>query len=215
MGAPGRPATPTRSRRSTPTTPPTERSRSAPRPRAGRREALPRTNFAVERETECWFAEPLVAGDRAAVEWWGTWVEQGQRSPRRCDVPTLRRCGTRHRSSRLLEPGRAPRAALRRLELATDEDRLEVLTCATAGSPIDVPLEAVDEHQPGALQDFGIEPTPVVDDDADGSPAARRRLRPGQDGGDPATYSSIAALLVPRAAAPSSRSRRSSSPSSS
>ena len=34
------------------------------------------TNFAVERETECWFAEPLVAGDRAAVEWWGTWVEQ-------------------------------------------------------------------------------------------------------------------------------------------
>ena len=37
------------------------------------------TNFAVERETECWFAEPLAAGDRAAVEWWGTWVEQGQR----------------------------------------------------------------------------------------------------------------------------------------
>ena len=37
------------------------------------------TNFAVERETECWFAEPLVAGGRAAVEWWGTWVEQGQR----------------------------------------------------------------------------------------------------------------------------------------
>ena len=37
------------------------------------------TNFAVERETECWFAEPLVAGDRAAVEWWGTWVEQEQR----------------------------------------------------------------------------------------------------------------------------------------
>lgn len=37
------------------------------------------TNFAVERETECWFAEPLVTGGRAAVEWWGTWVEQGQR----------------------------------------------------------------------------------------------------------------------------------------
>ena len=57
----------------------TYRARSAPRPRAGRREALLETNFAVERETECWFAEPLVAGDRAAVEWWGTWVEQGQR----------------------------------------------------------------------------------------------------------------------------------------
>lgn len=37
------------------------------------------TNFAVEQETECWFGEPVVTGDRAAVEWWGTWVEQAQR----------------------------------------------------------------------------------------------------------------------------------------
>ena len=36
-------------------------------------------NFAVESEIECWFGEPVVSGDRAAVEWWGTWVEQGQR----------------------------------------------------------------------------------------------------------------------------------------
>lgn len=36
-------------------------------------------NFDAEREIECWFGEPLVGGDRAAVEWWGTWVEQGQR----------------------------------------------------------------------------------------------------------------------------------------
>jgi ketosteroid isomerase-like protein len=36
-------------------------------------------NFAVESETECWFGEPLVSGDRAAVEWWGTWVEDGRR----------------------------------------------------------------------------------------------------------------------------------------
>ena len=36
-------------------------------------------NFAVETETECWFGEPLVSGDRAAVEWWGSWVEDGRR----------------------------------------------------------------------------------------------------------------------------------------
>ena len=36
-------------------------------------------NFAVESEIECWFGEPVVSGDRAAVEWWGTWVERGQR----------------------------------------------------------------------------------------------------------------------------------------
>jgi ketosteroid isomerase-like protein len=36
-------------------------------------------NFGVEQELECWFAEPVVAGDRAAVEWWGTWVEDGRR----------------------------------------------------------------------------------------------------------------------------------------
>jgi len=35
-------------------------------------------NFAVESEIECWFGEPVASGDRAAVEWWGSWVEQGQ-----------------------------------------------------------------------------------------------------------------------------------------
>ena len=34
-------------------------------------------NFAVEEGIECWFGEPIVFGDRAAVEWWGSWVEQG------------------------------------------------------------------------------------------------------------------------------------------
>ena len=36
-------------------------------------------NFAVETQTECWFGEPIVSGDRAAVEWWGTWIEEGRR----------------------------------------------------------------------------------------------------------------------------------------
>ena len=36
-------------------------------------------NFGVEEEIECWFGEPIPAGDRAAVEWWATWVEEGQR----------------------------------------------------------------------------------------------------------------------------------------
>ena len=35
--------------------------------------------FAVESEVECWFGEPIVNGDRAAVEWWGAWVEGGAR----------------------------------------------------------------------------------------------------------------------------------------
>jgi hypothetical protein len=34
-------------------------------------------NFAVETEIECSFGEPIVAGDRAAVEWWGSWIEGG------------------------------------------------------------------------------------------------------------------------------------------
>ena len=26
-------------------------------------------------EIECWFGEPIVSGNRAAVEWWGSWIE--------------------------------------------------------------------------------------------------------------------------------------------
>src|SRR5215207_7381510 len=36
-------------------------------------------NFGVEEDVECWFGEPVAAGNRAAVEWWATWVENGQR----------------------------------------------------------------------------------------------------------------------------------------
>jgi steroid delta-isomerase len=36
-------------------------------------------NFGVEEEVECWFGEPVAADDRAAVEWWATWIEEGRR----------------------------------------------------------------------------------------------------------------------------------------
>ncbi len=35
--------------------------------------------FSEQDEAECWFGEPIVAGERAAVEWWGTWVEEDRR----------------------------------------------------------------------------------------------------------------------------------------
>jgi hypothetical protein len=34
--------------------------------------------FGVENEIECRFGEPVVGGDRAAVEWWASWVEDGK-----------------------------------------------------------------------------------------------------------------------------------------
>ena len=34
--------------------------------------------FSAEDNIECWFGQPIVSGDRAAVEWWGSWTEQGQ-----------------------------------------------------------------------------------------------------------------------------------------
>jgi hypothetical protein len=35
-------------------------------------------NFGVEEEIECRFGEPAVDGDRAAIEWWASWVEEGK-----------------------------------------------------------------------------------------------------------------------------------------
>jgi hypothetical protein len=35
-------------------------------------------NLPAEENIECWFGEPIASGDRAAVEWWGSWTEQGQ-----------------------------------------------------------------------------------------------------------------------------------------
>jgi hypothetical protein len=34
--------------------------------------------FGVEDEIECRFGEPIVGQDRAAVEWWASWVEEGK-----------------------------------------------------------------------------------------------------------------------------------------
>jgi hypothetical protein len=36
-------------------------------------------NFGVEQNVECWFGDPIASGDRAAIEWWATWIENGQR----------------------------------------------------------------------------------------------------------------------------------------
>ncbi len=32
----------------------------------------------AEENIECWFALPIASGNRAAVEWWASWTEQGQ-----------------------------------------------------------------------------------------------------------------------------------------
>ena len=37
-----------------------------------------RRNFDVEHEIECRFGTPLAAGDRAAIQWWASWIEEGR-----------------------------------------------------------------------------------------------------------------------------------------
>lgn len=44
---------------------------------AGVRRYLER-EFGVEEEVECRFGEPVVGRNRAAVEWWASWVEDGK-----------------------------------------------------------------------------------------------------------------------------------------
>ena len=34
--------------------------------------------FAEESDITCRFGEPVVSGDRAAVEWWASWIKVGQ-----------------------------------------------------------------------------------------------------------------------------------------
>lgn len=52
--------------------------RSHPLREAGAPRAYLERVFAEEEEIECWFGEPLVAGDRAAVEWWASYREAGE-----------------------------------------------------------------------------------------------------------------------------------------
>ncbi len=51
--------------------------REPDRGRAGVRTYLER-NFEVEHDIECRFGVPTVGGDRAAIEWWASWVEDDQ-----------------------------------------------------------------------------------------------------------------------------------------
>lgn len=44
-------------------------------PEPGGALAYTRRQFAVEEAITCRFGEPLATGDRAAVEWWASWVE--------------------------------------------------------------------------------------------------------------------------------------------
>ena len=37
-----------------------------------------RENFDAESEISCWFGKPIVGGNRAAFEWWASWVEDGE-----------------------------------------------------------------------------------------------------------------------------------------
>lgn len=37
-----------------------------------------RTNFEAESDVRCSFGEPVVGGSRAAVQWWASWVEDGE-----------------------------------------------------------------------------------------------------------------------------------------
>jgi hypothetical protein len=56
------------------------RYRSSPfrEPEAGGALAFVARQFAIEDDVECWFGEPICAGDRAAVEWRASFIETGQ-----------------------------------------------------------------------------------------------------------------------------------------
>jgi hypothetical protein len=74
----GRPSIPRPSRRCTQTRPCTARKGSASRTWAWPASAAINEQFPAVDNIECWFGQPIVSGDRAAVEWWGSWTEQGQ-----------------------------------------------------------------------------------------------------------------------------------------
>lgn len=47
-------------------------------PEAGSALGYVHRQFAQEESIECQFGTPVAAGDRAAVEWWASWIEGGQ-----------------------------------------------------------------------------------------------------------------------------------------
>ena len=51
------------------------RSHPMREPEPGAALGYTRRQFALEDSIECRFGTPIAAGDRAAVEWWATWVE--------------------------------------------------------------------------------------------------------------------------------------------
>jgi hypothetical protein len=32
----------------------------------------------IEENIECWFGQPMVSGDRAAVDWWASWPSEAR-----------------------------------------------------------------------------------------------------------------------------------------
>src|SRR5438445_13166540 len=76
---PGRSVTRKPSQRSTPTRPYIARLHSvSPTPAWLAFGAIWARTLGPRKTSSAGFGEPIVSGDRAAVEWWGSWREQGQ-----------------------------------------------------------------------------------------------------------------------------------------
>ncbi len=56
----------------------TYRSHPMRDPEAGGALGYTTRQFALEDRTECRFGSPIASGDRAAVEWWATLIEEGR-----------------------------------------------------------------------------------------------------------------------------------------
>lgn len=56
----------------------TYRSHPLRDPQAGGALAYTQREFALEEAIVCRFGEPMTSSDRAAVEWWASWVEEGR-----------------------------------------------------------------------------------------------------------------------------------------
>src|SRR5437763_16936177 len=65
-----------------------------------------------------------------------------------------------------------------------DQHLFEVLAGAAPGAPVDVATVAVVEAQARPLEDLGVEPAAVVDDNEDGCACAERSCGPLEHRGD-------------------------------